>query len=167
MIGRLWLSPHQTASPRTGYWYESLDSQQIALLKLLRDYHDAERDSRARTCEKMRMNETEILALQFLLNKTHTGEDVLQCDLAKHLKITGASASALSHRLQRDRYIKRVPHPSDGRATLLTITEKADGEMSDALTAMHQPVLDAIQQLDSRELAAVQKFLSHMIDAMK
>lgn len=153
--------------PHPGYWYESLDGDQVAVLNLLRDYRDAERTMRAQTREDMRMNETELLALRFLMSQRKEGKEVLQRDMAKHLGITGASASALAQRLERDGYIQRSPHPTDGRATLLILTQKADGEVRQTLTSMHQHMLDAVQQLDATELAAVRKFLNAMIVAVQ
>lgn len=161
------MSPSSTPAQHTGYWYEELDKDQVAVLNLLRDYREAERDMCAKTRDDMRMNETELLALRFLMKQRGLGENVLQRDLAKRLKITGASASALAQRLERDGYITRVPHPDDGRATLLVLTEKADGKVRDTLTEMHRHMLEAVRQLDPTEAAAVRKFLNAMIVAVK
>lgn len=101
------VNPSDSEAP--GYWYNSMDGRHIGVLNLLRDYREAERSMRARTRDEMRMNETELLALRFLLMRTQQQHEVLQRDIARELGITGASASALCQRLERDGYINRFP----------------------------------------------------------
>lgn len=145
------------------YWYSSMDERHVGVLNLLRKYREAERSMRARTRDEMRMNETELLALRFLLMRTQQQHEVLQRDIARELGITGASASALCQRLERDGYINRVPHPHDKRATVLVPTEKTDSEVRGTLTGMHRLMLEGVQSLTNDELKTVEKFLHSMI----
>lgn len=155
------VSPSDAEAP--SYWYNSMDGRHIGVLNLLRDYREAERSMRARTRDAMRMNETELLALRFLLMRTQQQHEVLQRDIARELGITGASASALCQRLERDGYINRFPHPHDKRATVLVPTEKTDSEVRGTLTGMHRLMLEGIQSLTDDELKTVEKFLHSMI----
>lgn len=154
-------------SAQPGYWYESLSDHHVEVLNLLRDYREAERKMRSHTRDDMRMNETELLALRYLLKQTNLNTPVLQRDIARELGITGASASALAQRLERDGYIERNPHPKDGRATVLVPTVKTNEEVRSTLNEMHQQMFDVVRQLDDREVLAVKKFLIAMIETVK
>lgn len=147
----------------SSYWYSSMDERHVGVLNLLRKYREAERSMRARTRDEMRMNETELVALRFLLMRTQQNHEVLQRDLARELGITGASASALCQRLERDGYISRFPHAHDKRATVLVPTERTHNEVRGTLTGMHRLMLEGIQSLTNDELQTVEKFLHSMI----
>ncbi len=157
--------PEESAQP--GYWFDSLSNHHVEVLNLLRDYREAERKMRSRAQDDMGMNETELLALRYLLKQTNRNIPILQRDVARELGITGASASSLAHRLERDGYIERKPHPKDGRATILLPTDKTNDEVRSTLNDMHQQMLDTVRQLDDREVLVVKKFLIAMIAALK
>jgi DNA-binding MarR family transcriptional regulator len=144
------------------YWYPSLStgSDQVDVLNLLRKYREAERRMRVRTRDSMRMGETDLVALRFLLKATRAGTLVRQRDLATALEITAASASALVDRLIRDGYVRRVPHPDDRRSVAIEPTSKTDEEVRATLGEMHQRMLAAVESLSPEELAAVAKFLT-------
>jgi DNA-binding MarR family transcriptional regulator len=46
-------------------------------------------------------------------------------DLAQSMKVSKASASAMTTKLEGRGYLRRIPCPEDGRATLLQATEKS------------------------------------------
>jgi len=151
-----------------GYWYSSADQslEPVDLLNLLRKYREAERRMRVRTRDSMRMGESDLVALRFLLRARRAGLVVRQRDLAQELDISGASASALVDRLCRDGYAQRVVHPEDRRSVAIEPTAFSDGEVRQTLGKMHQRMLEAAESLTPVERAAAARFLSAMIDSL-
>ena len=63
---------------RSGYWYPDAESAStVDVLNLLRRYRSAETAMRARTRSSMRMNETDLVALRFLLREQRAGRIVI------------------------------------------------------------------------------------------
>ncbi|MBB5749590.1 MarR family transcriptional regulator [Micrococcus sp. TA1] len=147
-----------------GYWYPGADSNPdpVDVLNLLRRYRDAERRMRARTRDSMRMGETDLVALRFLLRATRTGKVVRQRDLAEALEISKPSVSALVDRLIRDGYVQRVAHPDDRRSVAIEPTQKTDEEVRSTLGVMHRRMLAAAESLTTEELAVVARFLTEL-----
>lgn len=155
--------------PKRGYWYASSDDPvgAVEVLNMLRRYREAERKMRARTRASMGMGETDLVALRFLLRAKQRGEVVRQKELATALEITGASASTLVDRLIRDGYARRVAHPSDRRSVAVETTQHSDDEVRATLGAMHQRMLQAVENLTPEELGAVAKFLTSLTQVVE
>jgi DNA-binding MarR family transcriptional regulator len=151
-------------TPGGGYWYPDAGSSPdpVDVLNLLRRYREAERRMRARTRDSMRMGETDLVALRFLLRATRTGQMVRQRDLAEALEISKPSVSALVDRLIRDGYVQRVPHPEDRRSVAIEPTPKTDDEVRSTLGVMHRRMLAAAESLSEEELAVVARFLTEL-----
>jgi DNA-binding MarR family transcriptional regulator len=147
-----------------GYWYPdaATSPDPVDVLNLLRRYRDAERRMRARTRDSMRMGETDLVALRFLLRATRTGQVIRQRDLAEALEISKPSASALVDRLIRDGYVQRVAHPDDRRSVAIEPTRKTDDEVRSTLGVMHRSMLAAAESLTPEELAVVARFLADL-----
>lgn len=101
-------SPQQSATSSTdggGYWYARDDEARssIDLLNLLRDYRAAEKQMRIRTRESMRMGQTGLVALRFLLRERSTGRTPCRRDLAQALGLTTPATSVLVDRVPKDR----------------------------------------------------------------
>lgn len=148
----------------SGYWYPDTGSgpDPVDVLNLLRRYREAERRMRARTRDSMRMGETDLVALRFLLRAARTGQVVRQRDLAEALEISKPSASALVDRLIRDGYVQRVAHPDDRRSVAIEPTQKTDEEVRSTLGVMHRRMLAAAESLSPEELAVVARFLTEL-----
>jgi DNA-binding MarR family transcriptional regulator len=157
--------PSDSAS---GYWYaeEQRSIRAVDVLNGLRQYRKAETAMRRRTRESMRMGETDLLALQFLLRSTRGGASVGPRDLASYLGISSASTTVLVDRLVRSGHLERHPHPTDRRALVLSTTATTDAEVRATLGRMHSRMLAATEQLTADEMRAVLRFLESMKDAV-
>ena len=153
----------------SGYWYspETTGPDPVDVLNLLRRYRDAERQMRVRTRDSMRMGETDLVALRYLLKASRAGETTRQRDLAAALGITAASASSLVDRLVRDGYVQRVPHPSDRRSVAIETTAKTDEEVRSTLGGMHRRMLAAVEELTPAQREAVAIFLQALISSVE
>jgi DNA-binding MarR family transcriptional regulator len=151
----------------TGYWYGASASERgVAVLNALRSYRSAESDMRRRTRDSMKMNETDLAALRFLVRAGRKHEPVSAKALAEHLAITSASTSVLINRLVSSGHVERLPHPTDKRGVLLRATEGTHTEVTDTLSGMHGRMIAAAQQLSPDETAAVVAFLESMTAAV-
>ena len=148
-----------------GYWYgrneESFSS--IDLLNLLRQYREAEKQMRARTRESMRMGETDLVALRFLVKERSAGRVPRQRDLAAALQLTPASTSVLVDRLSKDGYIRRIPHPADRRSVGLRVLGETDREVKATLSGMHARMIAETEALSEEERSGAARFLRGLI----
>lgn len=160
------MEPTQDAS--SGYWYPDSDgATTVDVLNLLRRYRSAETAMRARTRSSMGMNETDLMALRFLLREQHAGRPVRPADLATYLHISRASVTALVDRLVRDDHATRVPHPTDRRTLIIVPTSHSDAEVRATLGPMHQRMLRLVDGLTEAERSVVARFLAGMAAAVE
>ena len=151
----------------SGYWYSSdRTGRGVAVLNALRDYRAAEAAMRRRTRSAMRMGETDLLAIRFLLKSQAAGRIVTPKDLAAHLSISTASTTVLIDRLVRSGHVERRPHPTDRRALVIAPTIASDDEVRATLGEMHRRMIDVAEELEADEAVAVLDFLERMRDAV-
>ncbi|MFJ4223738.1 MarR family winged helix-turn-helix transcriptional regulator [Microbacterium sp. NPDC089695] len=153
---------------RSGYWYPDTDSAStVDVLNLLRRYRSAETAMRARTRASMKMNETDLMALRFLLREQKAGRIVRPIDIARTLDISTASTTTLIDRLEKGGHARREPHPTDRRAGVVVPTVSSDDEVRATLGAMHRRMLSLVDELDDRERAVITRFLAGMTSAIE
>lgn len=159
---------HAPSTSGSGYWYEDGAARptSVDVLNLLRRYREAERTMRQRTRSSMRMGETDLIALRYLLEGQRSGHLLRQRDLARKLGISYPAASALVDRLVRDGWARRLPHADDRRSVALEPTPGADQQVRETLGAMHRRMIDAVDALPEHELAAVAHFLTMITAAV-
>jgi DNA-binding MarR family transcriptional regulator len=74
------------------------------------------------------------LAARYLLGR----HDVTTVELARYLGITKQSASEVVGALERNGIVRRAPHPSDGRARVLLLTEEGRTKLDDGRRRWHE-----------------------------
>jgi DNA-binding MarR family transcriptional regulator len=153
---------------RSGYWYPDADTAStVDVLNLLRRYRAAETAMRARTRASMGMNETDLVALRFLLREQRAGRIVRPIDIARMLDISTASTTTLIDRLERGGHARREPHPTDRRAGVVVPTVSSDDEVRATLGAMHRRMLSLVDELSDKERAVITRFLAGMTSAIE
>ncbi|MFJ3386042.1 MULTISPECIES: MarR family winged helix-turn-helix transcriptional regulator [unclassified Curtobacterium] len=151
----------------SGYWYPDRASRSgIQLLNLMRQYRSAEVEMRQRTRKSMRMNQTDMEAVRYLLRAGERGKQVNSSELAAHLGITSASTTAVVRRLVSSGHVERHADPSDGRGVLLTATGHTDEEVRTTLTDVHARMIAAAERLSPQTVEEMSGFFTDMIDAM-
>ena len=152
-----------TSERSSGYWYAADRTRRgVAVLNALRDYRAAEAAMRRRTRSAMRMGETDLLAIRFLLKCQTEERSVSPKDLSAHLGISSASTTVLIDRLVRSGHVERRPHPTDRRALVIAPTISSDDEVRATLGDM----LEVAEGLEPDEAVAVLGFLDRMRDAV-
>ena len=151
----------------SGYWYASDRTRRgVAVLTALRDYRAAEAAMRRRTRSAMRMGETDLLAIRFLLKAQAADRIVSPKDLAAHLSISTASTTVLIDRLARSGHVERRPHPTDRRALVIAPTINSDDEVRATLGDMHRRMIEVAESLSVEQAATVLGFLDRMREAV-
>lgn len=152
----------------SGYWYpESKTASTVDVLNLLRRYRAAETAMRARTRASMRMNETDLMALRYLLRESRAGNIVRPIDLARVLAISTASTTTLIDRLEKGGHVRREKHPTDRRAGVIVPTVSSDDEVRQTLGQMHRRMLALVDEFSENERAVVSRFLAGMTSAIE
>lgn len=98
----------------------------------------------------MDMNITDVATLRLLIMRKEQGLVVTPADIARHLRISTASATKLLDRLVASGHVTRHPHPSDRRARSIELTDAARAEFF---------------RLFGRRLAAMRSVLTDFTDA--
>jgi len=138
----------------SGYWYPDRASR------------SAEIEMRQRTRKSMRMNQTDMEAVRYLLRAGERGTQVNSTELAAHLGITSASTTAVVKRLVASGHVERHADPSDGRGVLLTATGHTDEEVRTTLTDVHARIIAAADRLSPQTVKEMSGFFTDMINAM-
>lgn len=118
----------------------SRDDTVLALLRAVRDFGDAHDRMNGALKHGMDMNVTDLAALRLLIMREERGDAVTPADISRHLRISTASTTKLLDRLAEAGHIIRAPHPTDGRALVVELTDHARAEFfrlfGQRLTAM-------------------------------
>ncbi|MBT2502532.1 MarR family winged helix-turn-helix transcriptional regulator [Curtobacterium sp. ISL-83] len=156
--------PTQEITEASGYWYPDDDAAQrgVTVLNALRRYRAAETAMRRRTRDAMGMNETDLLAVRFLLQAQRAGRTVKPKDLAAYLNISSASTTILIDRLVRSNHVRRDPHPTDRRALVITATTETDDEVRATLGIMHRRMMHIAEGLSAADARVIAGFLEQM-----
>ena len=107
----------------------------------------------------MEMNATDLAALRMLIIREQREQPVSPHDIARHLRISTASTTKLLDRLTEAGRVVRRPHPRDGRARIIVLTERSRQEFrlhfKDSVGAMRE----VAQQFSAGDLAIITDFL--------
>lgn len=126
-----------------------------------------ERDLAAASQAYMRLNETDMRALHYLLIAENQQQPVTATALARHLNITTASTTKLIDRLERQHHVVREPHPTDRRALLISVSPQT---RTAAITSMGRHQASRVQVaagLTPTERDVVIRFLEDTATALR
>ncbi|WP_374946375.1 MarR family winged helix-turn-helix transcriptional regulator [Agreia sp.] len=152
----------------SGYWYGDDPAARTGVdaLNALRRYRAAETEMRRRTRAALRLNETDMMALRFIINAERDARAVSPKDLAAHLGISSASTTVLVDRLVASAHLSRAKHPNDGRGVVLTATPTAHADMRETFGDLHGRMMAVASRLGPLEAGIVATFLDQMSDAV-
>lgn len=149
--------------------YSDFDEGEIAqivrLLSAIRRWRESEQRLNLESRTHMRLNETDMKALRFLVVAKNQGTIVTPGALAEHLHISTASTTKLLDRLAAAGHITRAPHPTDRRAVMVTITDKTHHRVHDTVGRRHARRFDVAAALSPTDRDVVTRFLTALADA--
>lgn len=140
---------------------EELD-QMTRVMLAMRNWRDAEQRLSLKSRNRMKLNETDMKALRFLVVAQSQGMLATPGALAEHLNISTASTTKLLDRLARAGHINRSPHPTDRRALVITITQSTHEEVREGVGRTHAKRFEVAAKLTSDEREVVIRFLTEL-----
>jgi len=139
------------------------DVKQIsALMSALGGLRDAERKLSEASLRFMKLNQTDMRALHFLIACENTAVTATPGAIATHLAISTASTTKLLDRLERGGHITRAPHPSDRRALAIAITPTTRQSAMETVGRQQARRFTAAARLTPAERDTVTRFLTDM-----
>jgi DNA-binding MarR family transcriptional regulator len=141
-------------------------NQGLDVLNALRDYRASETAMRRRTRDSMGMNETDLLAVRFLLQAEQSGQRIGPKELGTKLGISSASTTTLIDRLVASGHARREDHPTDRRALVIRPTTNSDTEVRATLGRMHSRMMAVAASLSDEDARAIVGFLNEMRRAL-
>ncbi|MFC8039705.1 MarR family winged helix-turn-helix transcriptional regulator [Paenarthrobacter sp. NPDC057355] len=153
--------PHQELMDRSGL--ADTDVQQISeLMAALGKLRDAEQRLAEASLRYMKLNQSDMRALHYLIVCANHGVIATPGAIASHLNISTASTTKLLDRLERAGHVTRQSHPSDRRALAIAITpEMHDAAMRTVGKQQARRFL-AAARLTPDERVTVMRFLDDM-----
>lgn len=132
------------------------------LMTTLAALRDAEQHLSDASRRYMKLGETDMRALHYLIVCGHQGIIATPGGIAQHLDISSASTTKLLDRLERAGHIVRSPHPSDRRALTISITSETRDAAMDTVGRQQSKRFHAAARLSPDEREVVIRFLRDM-----
>ena len=105
----------------------------------------------------MRAHDDRLRPFGFSLRQLHVlvaldeGGSMSQKDLVARMRVEQPSMAEMLARMERDGVVRRRPHPSDKRASLLSLTPRAKARLVDAKEALRESADAATAGFDEQE----------------
>lgn len=88
-------------------------------------------------------------------------------DLSRQLLVTAGNLTGIVDRLERDRLVRRRPHPADRRAVRLTLTPRGWKAVSEAVPVHHATIARMLTLMPRRDLAQLRVLLGRLRDRLE
>ncbi|GAA5229835.1 MarR family winged helix-turn-helix transcriptional regulator [Arthrobacter cryoconiti] len=139
-------------------------TQVVNVLKGIRHWREAEAALSFESRNHMRLNETDMKALRFLVMSKNQKMVATPGLLAEHLNISTAATTKMLDRLTAAGHIERSVHPTDRRAVMITITEGTHEQVRETVGRSHARRFDVAARLTPDEREVVIRFLNDLSD---
>ncbi|SDR76433.1 MarR family winged helix-turn-helix transcriptional regulator [Microterricola viridarii] len=140
---------------------EELD-QVVAVLTAIKAWRESEDRTSLQSRSYMRLNETDMRALRFVIAAKNAGVLVTAGMLAGHLQISTASITKMLDRLEKAGHITRTPHPDDRRAVVIAVTPATHADARATIGRKHARRFDVAAALSPAEREVVIGFLNSL-----
>lgn len=155
--------PRSTLIDRTGVPPEEL--RQIArLMESLAGLREAEQTLSQASRRYMRLNETDMRALHYLIVCANRDLVATPGGIAHHLGVSTAATTKLLDRLEQGGHIRRAPHPTDRRALQISITAETRHAAMETVGRQQAKRFYAAARLTPAERDVVIRFLTDMTE---
>lgn len=146
---------------------EGSDVLQIsALMAALGALREAEQHLSDASLRYMKLNQTDMRALHYLIVSANRGAIATPGAIATHLKISTASTTKLLDRLERAGHITRQAHPTDRRALAISITPSTQTAAMNTVGRQQAKRFHAAARLTPAERDVVIRFLDDMTNEL-
>lgn len=148
--------------------YRSLDEEELVqvvhVLESLRQWHEAERRMSEASRTYMKLGQTDMRALRYVIAAQKNGQLATPGGLAQHLRISTASVTKLLDRLADHDHIRRRPHPQDRRSIAVEVTDETRRAAQQLVGRSHAARFSVAAELTPAEREVVIRFLQALAD---
>lgn len=137
--------------------------QIVAVLEAMSGWRDIERSMSEEARRYMRLGDTDMRALRFLIAARSHGIVATPGSIAAHLGISPAAATKLIDRLEAGGHIRRIADTGDRRRTSIEITDSTRASARASVGRSHARRFDAVASLSSDDRAAVLRFFDALV----
>ncbi|MGO4678449.1 MarR family winged helix-turn-helix transcriptional regulator [Microbacterium sp. 2MCAF23] len=141
---------------------ESAIRQITELMASLGELRDAEQRLAEASRRYMKLNETDMRALHYLIVCANRGAVATPGGIAQHLGISTASTTKLLDRLESGGHVVRSAHPSDRRALAISITPETKKAAMETVGRQQARRFHSAARLTEAEREVVIRFLRDM-----
>lgn len=153
--------PQSHLIDRTGVSPEDL-GQIAELMGALAALREAEQRLSQASRRYMKLNETDMRALHYLIVCANREAIATPGGIASHLGISTASTTKLLDRLTKGGHVVRAAHPTDRRALAITITDETRRAALETVGRQQSKRFHAAARLSAQEREVVIRFLEDM-----
>lgn len=155
--------PRSVLIDRTGVPPEEL--KQIAqVMESLAGLREAEQSLSQASRRYMRLNETDMRALHYLIVCANRNLVATPGGIAHHLGVSTAATTKLLDRLEQGGHIARAPHPTDRRALQISITPETRHAAMETVGRQQAKRFYSAARLTQAEREVVIRFLTDMTE---
>ena len=151
------MDPHSEIVERA-HLSETELQQSTAVLEAMSAWSTLERKLSEQSREYMRLGETDMRALRYLIAARRQGVIVMPRMIANHLRISPAATTKLIDRLEAGGHVTRTPNPADRRSIAIEVTESTSASARASVGKSHASRFAAIAGLTAADRAAVLRF---------
>jgi len=134
-------------------------AQIVRVLAAMREWRDADQRLSFESRTHMKLNETDMRALRYIIASMNADVPVTAGALSDHLHISTASTTKLLDRLERAGHVVRRPHPTDRRAVTVEITPETHREVRRTMGLQHARRFEVVRSLSPQDRDTVTRFL--------
>ncbi len=158
----------QGAARVAGHWSPQTehDRSVLEVLQSIRALSDAMERMHSGMKDDMDMNATDVAALRMLVMREQRGVSVSPHDVARHLRISSASTTKLLDRLTESGHLERRPHPHDGRARIVVLTDASRTTFYQHFGERLRAMRSVATRYDEDELRVIVRFLDELSTAL-
>ncbi|MBO0607809.1 MarR family transcriptional regulator [Myceligenerans salitolerans] len=157
------MDPDQEIVQRAGLDDRELD-EVVRVLEGLHRWRETERRMSEASSRYMKLGETDMRALRFVIATQNHGLIATPGAVAAHLGISSASTTKMLDRLAAGGHIRRLAHPTDRRSLAIEVTEETRRTARESVGKAHARRFDVVARLSSRERVLVARFLEDLSD---
>jgi DNA-binding MarR family transcriptional regulator len=139
--------------------------QTVAVLEAMSRWRELERSLSEQARRYMRLGDTDMRALRFLIAAQRQGVPATPGSVAAHLGISPAAATKLIDRLEAGGHIRRGADPDDRRRTVIEVTESTRTSARASVGRSHARRFDAVAGLSPADRRAVLRFFDALMDS--
>jgi DNA-binding MarR family transcriptional regulator len=113
------------------------------------------------------LGRTDVRALVAIMDAARSGRALTAGGLGAAVDLSSASVTALVDRLERVGHVRRTRDPGDRRRVVLEASDTAMAAGREHFGTLQQDMVGAMADFDEAELAAVQRFLTAMVEVIE